>query len=253
MALVRRAWPGVHLPEDVFQAYVHARLGDGEVVEATLDALYLACACSRGDPVALKAFEAAYMTQVARAIAKLRLSPQDVADVVQSLRAQLLSGAGHAGAITEYSGKGELAGWLRVAAVRAGLKKLRGRKPQVDADDALLALRSTDDDPELSYIKEVYRRAFREAFTAALGGLETREKNLLRQHFVDGLNVDELGRLYDVHRATAARWVGHARDHLLDATKKEFASRAGLSARECASVLRLVRSRIDLTLSRLLG
>jgi RNA polymerase sigma-70 factor (ECF subfamily) len=197
------------------------------------------------------------MPDVTRAIAKLRLPPADVADVVQSLREQLLVGKeGRRPGIAEYTGRGELAGWLRVAAVRAGLKKLRGRKPQVDVDDALLASRALPaqgDDPELSYMKEVYRRAFREAFAAALGGLEAREKNLLKQHFVDGLGIDELGQLYGTHRATAARWVQRARERLLEETKREFASRAGVSARECASVLRMVRSRIDVTLSKLLG
>lgn len=254
MSAVRRAWPEVHLPEAVFRAYVRERLGDEEPSEDALDALYLACACARGDRAAVKAFDAAYMPDVTRAIAKLRLPPADVADVVQSLREQLLVGKAGAGpGVAAYAGRGELGGWLRVAAVRAGLKKLRGRKPEVDVDDALLAARAAGDDPELSYMKEVYRRAFRDAFAAALAGLGAREKNLLRQHFVDGLSVDELGKLYDTHRATAARWVARARDELLESTKKEFASRAGISARECASVLRMVRSRIDVTLSKLLG
>jgi RNA polymerase sigma-70 factor (ECF subfamily) len=259
MSAVRQAWPGVHVPDAAFRAYVRERLGDGdgEATESALDALFIACACSRGDAAAVKAFDATYMPDVARAIVKLRLSPADAADVVQSLREQLLvrkaGGAGGAPGISEYAGRGELGAWLRVSAVRAGLKKLRGRKPQVDADDALLAARSLGDDPELGYMKEVYRRAFREAFATALGALDAREKNLLHQHFVDGLNVDELGRLYGTHRATAARWVQKAREHLLDETKKDFARRAGISARECASVLRLVRSRIDVTLSKLLG
>ena len=44
-------------------------------------------------------------------------------------------------------------------------------------------------------MKESYRRVFREAFVAAMGTLDAREKNLLHQHFVDGLTVDELGTL----------------------------------------------------------
>jgi RNA polymerase sigma-70 factor (ECF subfamily) len=208
----------------------------------------------RKDPAAIKAFDAAYMPGVERAIARMRLPPADVKDVAQSLREHLLVGkAGEAPQIAEYGGRGDLAGWLRVAAVRAALKSLRGRKPHAELDDARLALRSMGDDPELSYMKEVYRKAFREAFAAALASLEPREKNLLRQHFVDGLGVDELGRLYGAHRATAARWLQRARENLLDATKTNFARRAGLSARESASVLRMVRSRIDVTFGRLLA
>ena len=72
------------------------------------------------------------------------------------------------------AGKGELRSWLRVTATREGLKRLRGRRP-VDGDEVLVA-RSTGDDPELSYMKEVYRAAFREAFAAAISALEPRER-----------------------------------------------------------------------------
>jgi len=253
MSAVRRGLPELHVPEAVLRAYVRERVGDAPVPDAIRDALHLACACARGEPAALRVFDETYMPDVSRAIARLRLPPEDVADVVQSLREQLLVGkAGGAPQIIEYGGRGDLAGWLRVAAVRAGLKKLRGKKNEVDVDDAKLAARSMGDDPELAYMKESYRRVFREAFVAAMGTLDAREKNLLHQHFVDGLTVDELGTLYGTHRATAARWVQRAREHLLDETRAEFAKRAGVSPRECASVLRMVRSRIDVTLSRLL-
>jgi RNA polymerase sigma-70 factor (ECF subfamily) len=102
-------------------------------------------------------------------------------------------------------------------------------------------------------MKELYRRTFRQAFAAALASLDAREKNLLRQHVVDGLTVDEIGPLYGVHRATAARWVQRAKGRLLEETRKQFMARARISARECESVLRMVRSRIDVTLGRLLA
>jgi RNA polymerase sigma-70 factor (ECF subfamily) len=119
--------------------------------------------------------------------------------------------------------------------------------------DAALEVASSRDDPELSYMKELYRESFRAAFRAALDGLGAREKNLLRQHFVDGLGIDALGRMYGVHRATAARWVQSAREALLAATRREFAARTRVSKRECDSLLRLVQSRFDVTLRRLIG
>lgn len=248
------AWPGVHLPEATFHAYVRERVGDAIPDADVASALWLACACSRGDVEALRAFEARFMPDVERAVTRLRLRPADVADVVQGLRQHLLVG-GSDGArphIADYAGRGDLAGWLRVAAVRAGLKKLRGAKVETH-DDALLAARSAQDDPELSYMKAVYRSAFRAAFAAAVDSLEPREKNLLRQHLVDGLGVDELGPLYGVHRATAARWVQRARERVLVETRRQFMAHAHLSSRECESVLRLVQSRMDITLARLLA
>ena len=89
-------------------------------------------------------------------------------------------------------------------------------------------------------MKELYRDAFKVAFGEAIGGLDARDKNVLRQHFVDGLTVDDLGKVYGVHRATAARWVQKAQGELLKSTRKRFAEHAKVGARECDSVLRLV-------------
>jgi RNA polymerase sigma-70 factor (ECF subfamily) len=255
LSAARAAWPDVHVPEGGFREYLAERLGsDASVDSETAAALYLACACASGDAAALRAFEGRYMPEVERAVARMRLRPHDVSDVVQTVREQLLVGRGGAAPrIAEYAGRGDLAGWLRVSAVRAALKKLRGKRAEVDADDAVLAARSMGDDPELSYMKELYRRTFRQAFAAALGVLDAREKNLLRQHVVDGLTVDEIGPLYGVHRATAARWIQRAKDRLLEETRKQFMARARISSRECESVFRLVRSRIDVTLGRLLA
>jgi RNA polymerase sigma-70 factor (ECF subfamily) len=250
-AAARAAWPGVHVADDVFTAYVAERLGPPPFPSGALPALYLACACVHGDRTALQAFDDRYMPDVTRAMHRMRLSPADVADVAQSLRQQLL--AGPSPRLAEYAGRGELGAWLRVIAVRAALKRLRGRRPEVDSDDALLAVRSVGDDPELGYMKELYRRAFRESFGAAVEGLDARDKVLLRQHFVDGLGVDDLAPLYQVHRATVARWVQRSRDKLLDETRREFMKRARIGPRECDSVLRMVQSRLDVTLGKLLA
>jgi RNA polymerase sigma-70 factor (ECF subfamily) len=251
LAGARAAWPGVHVADHVFHAYVLERIGDADLTADAASSLYLACACAHGDTAALRAFESRHMPDVERALVRTRLSSADVAEVMQSLRQQLL--AGPSPRIASYTGRGDLAAWLRVTAVRAALKRIRGRKPEVAADDALLAARSVGDDPELVYMKELYRRAFRESFGAALDVLDAREKVLLRQHFVDRLGVDDLAPLYQVHRATVARWVQRARDRLLDETRRQFMQRAHVSARECESVLRLVRSRIEVTLGGLLA
>jgi RNA polymerase sigma-70 factor (ECF subfamily) len=101
-------------------------------------------------------------------------------------------------------------------------------------------------------MKQLYRKAFRDAFGAALATMDPREKVMLRQHFVDGLTIDELGPLYAVHRATAARWITAAKATLMERTRREFMTRARLSPREMASVMRLVQSRLEVTLARLL-
>jgi RNA polymerase sigma-70 factor (ECF subfamily) len=91
----------------------------------------------------------------------------------------------------------------------------------------------------LQYLKALYGAAFRDPFRAALAGLGAREKNILRQHFLDGMTLDDLGSAYEVHRVTAARWIQGARVQLLKGTRAEFAKTARLRPGECDSVLRV--------------
>jgi RNA polymerase sigma-70 factor (ECF subfamily) len=255
------AWPGVRLPPAVFHSYLTARLGEELEPPPSAEvaaALWLACACARGDAAALRAFDSTYLPHLARVVARTRLPADQVDDVIQELRHKLLVARpdGRPPRITEYGGRGDFGGWLRVTATREALKKIRGRRPgegSVEAEDALLAARAAGDDPELSYLKELYRGVFRQSFAAALGSLDAREKNLLRQHFVDGLSIDDLAPMYDVHRATCARWIQRAREHLWDETRRQFMTRAKVGARECESVLRLVQSKLQITLGPLLA
>jgi RNA polymerase sigma-70 factor (ECF subfamily) len=108
------------------------------------------------------------------------------------------------------------------------------------------------DDPEMDYLRSRYADEFRAAFVTALGALPTRERNVLRLHLLDGLNVDRIGQLYDVHRATAARWLAHAREELFRHTRDTLRKELGLTQTEFASIVRLVRSELDVSICRIL-
>src|SRR5690606_22833013 len=133
--------------------------------------------------------------------------------------------------IAGYRGKGRLTSWLRVAAIRIALDLQASRPSAPLADDDLV-----ERDPELDYLRERYRDAFREAFTAALDELEGRERTVLRMHLLDGLGIDRIGQLYEVHRATAARWLERARSELFEATRRRLRESLGVSASEFASI-----------------
>src|SRR4051812_16490875 len=81
--------------------------------------------------------------------------------------------------------------------------------------------------------------------------LPARTQNLLRQQFRDGLTVVELGALYHVHHATAARWIALARTELNRRTRKELKLRLRLSTSECDSIVRLAGSNLAQSLSGL--
>jgi RNA polymerase sigma-70 factor (ECF subfamily) len=254
----RVAWPGVDVGDDELLAYLARRLpADGDVA-AALDSvrtsdLYLACACARGDVAALQAMEAGPLREVAAAIARGNLSGVSADDVMQTVRRVLFVGTdGALPRITEYRGAGDLRAWLRVTAARAALKILRKERHEVAVSDEVLAtLPSAGGGAELEYIKRQYRAGFKRAFLDALASLSPREQNLLRQHFLDDLSIDQLGALYRVHRSTAARWITRARAGLFERTKRTLMKQMKVSRSECESIIRMVQSQLHLTLRTL--
>jgi RNA polymerase sigma-70 factor (ECF subfamily) len=113
-------------------------------------------------------------------------------------------------------------------------------------DDALFDRLAPPNDPALSAIKRDGAIAFKTAFIAALGELERRERTALRLHLLDGLTIDDIAPLYEVHRATVARWISTAKQAVLARTRKRLMQDLRLGADEVDSLIRLVQSRIDL-------
>lgn len=248
----RKVWPEAWVDEQEFGAYVSERSAGPSADRRDAASLYLACACVKGLGPAIRAFEDGFVIEIERAGARARLPPDDIKELAQSLRHDLLVGReGSRPKLAEYSGRGDLRGWLRVTAMRAALKILRRRRGHA-SDEQVQDVRSTGDDPEVRYMKELYGEAFRSAFTSAVATLDPRDRSVLRQSVVEGKSIDEIGAEYHVHRATAARWVQAARENLLVAVRRDFSQKAQVTAHECDSVLRLVQSRFDLTLRRLL-
>lgn len=261
----RAAWPQLNVVAKDLVEFV-ARQVTPDLADAALDGLrpadlYLACACARGLPGAINTFDRDYMREVDIALARMRIGPPRLNDVKQLVRQRLFVGGGTAGAptsagkIAEYGGRGDLRRWVRSVAVRTCLNELRkGKREILVDDDQLIAQHAiTADDPEVEYMKRTYAGEFKAAFAAALGQLGPREQTLLRYHHVDGLNIDEIGAIYRVHRVTAFRWIEKAKDQLVKATLDTLRAKLKLPADELDSVLRMIRSQIHLSLVRHLG
>jgi RNA polymerase sigma-70 factor (ECF subfamily) len=251
-ALVARgqaAWPDLAIEGPRFARFLGERVAEEELDHVKVEDLWATCACAAGDAHAIAAVDAHHFRDLDGALGKMGLPADRIGEVKQSLRHLLF--VGPSPRIAEYRGAGDLTAWLRVTAMRAALKMLRkGNRETPASDDAILFARSSADDPELQYMKAAYRAAFKAAFQEALDSLDAREKTLLKQQIVDGLSIDELGGLYQVHRATAARWVANAREKLLSRTRRTFMMNARISSDECESIMRLVRSQLDVSLHR---
>ncbi|MCA9711271.1 MAG: sigma-70 family RNA polymerase sigma factor [Myxococcales bacterium] len=219
--------------------------------------LYLAVACTQGDQAALRAFERRVMPEADAAIRGIDREPAFVDEVRQRVRTKLLvAEPGHPPKLADYAGRGPLAGWLSVVALRTALNLVRDRRradPLAgDRWAAALVLPATDD-LELEHLKQSYGAELREALVEASRTLSDRERAVLRLCFVDGLSIDRIGAIYGVHRSTAARWLQRARAGLHEATRERLAARLRTTPTQLSSVDRLVHSQIDVSLGGLLA
>jgi RNA polymerase sigma-70 factor (ECF subfamily) len=255
----RAAYKDIHVDDARFVAHVARSLPEDDVAEALqgLHAadLYLALGCGSADDRAIAELERRFIADVPEALQRLAAKvPPD--EVVQVLRAKLLVAEhGALPKILDYSGRGPLAGWLRIAAIRTGLDLARRRASEraAPSSDALLEVPAAMADPELEHIRRRYRADFKAAFETALHGLTKEDRNILRLHLVDGLNIDEIGAIFQVHRATAARWIARCRERVHDETRRVLAQRLKIDDTELRSILGIVRSQLDLSINRLLS
>lgn len=251
----RAAWPDVIIPDEQFLPHVANGLPapSREALAAIrADELYLACACAAGNRGALAAFEARHAGEIDVVCRKMRLAPERAAEVKQLVYEKLFVARDRAPAIAAYSGRGELAGWLRVVATRTALNFVRDQPAELPLDDAMMvALGTPTGDPELELMKRQYGVEFKRAFQEAVEALSARQKTLLRQHFVDGISLEKLGRLHRVHRTTVSRWMGEAQQALLSRTRRAL-QHLQVSAAELERMMRLIQSQLELSLERVL-
>ena len=132
--------------------------------------------------------------------------------------------------------------------VRAVQRRGRRRNPELADDRWLAELASPADDAEIAHLKRLYRSEFRTAFQGALTALTGRERNMLRYRYLEGLSIDQIGEIHGVHRATVARWIKKAQETLMGETRARMMEDLVVDPDELESILRLVRSRLEVSI-----
>ncbi len=203
----------------------------------------LMCGLARGDASALRAFEAEIVPDVRGALARLDPSGHLVEDALQQVRVKLLVAEGEP-RIVEYRGRGALAAWVQVIAIRETLMlRRRTRNERPVSEDALLI--AVEGNPALALTKQAHRADLAASFQAALAALTPRERTLLRLCFVEATGTEQLAELYQVHRVTMFRWLSDARAHLLDGLRSELMARVGVDANDVDSLITALASSLD--------
>jgi len=238
LGAARTAWPSVKLDPLQLAKFIGERLTGTDVASALAAApaadLALAGACAAQEPTAHAAFDTV-LVEVEAAGAATR-APKDLVDEVkQILRVQLLVPRDDKpAAIVGYRGKGPLRGWVRITATRELIrhqKKLAREQPIERSLDEVLGAGA---DPVLAMLKAEYRSEFATALREAIADLGAEDRMLLRQQIVDGMSIDEVGGA------------------LVGATHRRLASRLAMPVEEIESVIRLVQSQLEASVTRYL-
>lgn len=226
--------------------------------KSQIDDLYLAYSCLQGSSEALQALQIRYngvLKPIVKRFAKPPLMPDELQ---QELWIRLfVSTEKRVAKIASYAGQGALASWLRVTAVRACIDYTRThphlKQEKIVEKDRIFELPDQAFDIELTFLKNEYRAHFREAFEEAVRSLSSHDRLLLRYHVVQGLSIDQIGALFQFHRSTAARQLRQARQNLLQETERHLIQKLRISPNEFASIMRLIQSRWEVSVQRLLA
>lgn len=243
----RARWPDFELAESRFASFLAERPG---WLPSHAGDLFLCCAALDGVPVALRALDA-LLVEVPSSLARLKLSPAEGEELTQRIRELLLVGPPRK--LLEYAGRGPLGGWLRVLAVRLATRdRTRGKSFEAIEQSTLQTLAMHD--PEHQVARAKWQQLFDESLRAAFQSLQEEERALFRLQFRQGLTLDQLATVLQVHRATVARRTGEAREKLWANLTAQIRTRLGAAeGDEAEALLRGYRSRLEISLSALLA
>jgi RNA polymerase sigma-70 factor (ECF subfamily) len=254
LTVAAERWPTLKVDPESFIRFLAAKIARGEVTPEVLRKLhttdlYLAFACKNADRKALALFDKHFLSDLPRHIAHL-ISQGGVDEVCQLMRERLFGTQG--AKIADYTGRGPLGAWLRVAAIRTTLNLLAAEKRHHPKENPPGRTPLPLGDPELDTVRAEHGRYFRRAFEDSTAALSEEERSVLRMHFLEGMTVREIGRLFQVDGSTVSRWIDRSRKRLLADTRALLGQRLRLADEEVESLMGIAKDDFALSLSRIL-
>lgn len=243
------AWPSFRVEPNAYCLRFDelTETSGGDALEINPADLYLALGCLARDANAEQALNR-LLTAELKHLSHFRLSQDEQVALAREAKRLLLEGGDGPPKLSQYAARGSLVSWLHVLLSRVALNAAQRARRELPSDaDVLLGLR---DGVERH---GAHRRRFAESFRAGLQLLTPRQRNLLRQHFLDDLSLEDLGAMYRVHRSVSAQWLIAAREELLNRTRHEVKLRAELPEPDVNGVMGLIRDRLDLSASYFLS
>ncbi len=216
------------------------------------DELELVRACLAGDAPAIAEFDRDFVEPLVGVFVAKGLAPANVPSVLGDARSHLLVGTTGRPALGEFTGRGSLRAFVRTAAIRVWLNRQRSDQRRREREQLLLFLEDhAIVDEELLLIKRRYATQFAAAIYEAWTALQPDHRLLLRQHLLTAMSVDRIAEFHRIHRSSAARRLAVARDSWLHGSKRILAQQLRVAPADVDSLLRFVRSQLELDLAEL--
>lgn len=245
------AHPGFRVPELRFLQHIAAKLEEpAQLSRLVVGDLYWAVACLDGEAEALALFEARLVPELDRG-----LGGQGDAQALQDARVRLLVGTeDRPPKLSSYAGRGPLLHWIRVTAVRMRTdgQRREARSRELPDLEQLRRLPGGEPAVDAAYLRNRYGPIIEAVFKRAMTRIEPRQRTWLRQHLVDGLSMREMAGIYGTDHKKVGRWLDQARTALWEHAGAILASEHAIEPNELESLIRLVRSQLDLSMSRVL-
>jgi RNA polymerase sigma-70 factor (ECF subfamily) len=208
------------------------------LVGLKLDELALAHGCVAGDQHAWDVFLTRYresIYQSARSVTRSESLGRELADSLYAELYGLGPEEGRRSKLALYSGRGSLAGWLRMVLSQSYVNQIRAGKRlvSIEEEEEEHGTQFAAATPEIAPALDP---RVKEAVDQMLGNLSPDERYLLASYFLDGRRLAEIGRTLGVHESTISRKLEKLLKDARKRIRKEL-ERRGMSRRQADEAL----------------
>ena len=216
-----------------------------------LEELALAHGCAAGNQHAWDVFLTKYresIYQSARSVTRNESVGRELADSLYAELYGLGSGEDRRSKLALYSGRGSLAGWLRMVLAQNFVNQIRAGKRlvSIEEEEEEHGTQFAAAQPSSSPAAD---SRLAQAADQVLAELAAEERFLLSAYFLDGRKLAEIGRMLGVHESTISRKMEKLLKELRKRARKEL-ERRGMSRRQAEEALETDVRDLELSVAR---
>lgn len=219
--------------------------------ELVLRDLYIAMGCQAGNERAWRTLQGSLQHHLQRICERATGSAAEGDELLGDLWAELVQREARPGKIQLYRGLASLSTWLAAIVRRMAIDRQRRRQRRRLREERHgegLHERSAPS-PEAGLLQAEAQGFMTELLPEAMGGLEARERLVLRLSYWDGLTLREVGQVMGLDFSTVSRRLKNARESLRRSLRRAYRSR-GLPAEELGDLVSRLGHLDDLKLPR---